>query len=377
MSQTSSKSLLNIALSSRSLYCLSRSLIYRVLHFTFNRSRRDVNRRLINQLLADDVLSAKVREIRIHWAPSAKLSPGEGSKADLELLGQALPRLNGLKTFIWDAQYPILSWLLKALEREQPRCVLYIRHPPSQDSAQTLPRLCGSPRLFALAVTITTGQFQAFRDLQNVIYSAPNLQDLTIVSTFNSTQSSSYQEQGQSEPLSLRSLELCGRIFDTFKLPVVWSMLERLSIGSLSYLPSLIPDFSGLKSLQLRVRNSDESVLLGVVLKGCKKLEVLDLAGCISSIQTAEEGFWESIGKTLIKLRLHEEEALNRAREGALLSPTVMECVAIHCRKLRSLGLSLECDGQEWVSLNPCIVAPSNITLKISTAIYNAQIYLG
>ena len=357
MSQTSSKSLLDVAISSRSLYRLSRSLIYRVLHFTFNRSRRDVNGRLIKQLLADDVLSAKVREIRIHWAPSAKLPPGEGSKADLELLGQALPKLNGLRTFIWDAQYPILSWLLKALEREQPKCVLYIRHPPSQDSAQTLPRLCGSPCLFALAVTLTTGQFQAFKCLQNVIYSAPNLRDLTIVSTFNSPQISSYQEQGQSEPLRLRSLELCGRIFDTFKLPVAWSMLARLSIESLSYLPGLIPDFSGLKSLQLRIRDSGETVLLGVILKGCKKLEVLDLTGCISSIRMAEEGFWESIGKTLIKLRLHEESALNRG-ERALLYPTVIGCVAIHCRELRSLGLDLECDGQEWVSLSPCILYP-------------------
>ena len=161
----------------------------------------------------------------------------------------------------------------------------------------------------------------------------------------------------QSEPLRLRSLELCGRIFDTFKLPVAWSMLARLSIESLSYLPGLIPDFSGLKSLQLRIRDAGETVLLGVILKGCKKLEVLDLAGCISSIRMAEEGFWESIGKTLIKLRLHEESALNRG-ERALLYLTVIGCVAIHCRELRSLGLDLECDGQEWVSLSPCILYP-------------------
>ena len=54
-----------IMLTSRSLYRLLKSLLYRVIHFTFNRTRRDVNGRLIKQLLADDDLSATVREIRI------------------------------------------------------------------------------------------------------------------------------------------------------------------------------------------------------------------------------------------------------------------------------------------------------------------------
>lgn len=340
--------MLNVTLSSRSFYRLSRSLIYRVIRFTFNRSKRDVNARLIRQLLADDALSAKVREIHILWAPSARLQPGEGSKQDLELLGKALPKLKGLKTFVWDAQYPILSWFLKELQTRHPQCLLYIRHPASQDSAQTLPRLHGSPGLFALDVTLTTGQFQAFHEVQKVLCSAPNLRDLTIASAFNSVLLS-YGQPGPSQPLRLRSLELYGRVFDISRLPVVWPMLERLSLEGFSCVASVIPDFSGLKSLKLRI-DPDDSVLLGTVLQSCKRLEILDLSGHISNI--AEKDLWESVGKTLTKLRLHEEEVLNRINESALLSSTVIGCIARHCRNLRSLGLDLECKGQEWVSPN-------------------------
>lgn len=348
------------------MYRLSRSLIYRVIRFTFNRSRRDVNARLIRQLLADDDLSAKVREIHILWAPSAKLQPGEGSKQDLELLGKALPKLKGLKTFVWDAQYAISSWLLKELQTRHPQCLLYIRHPASQDSAQTLPRLCGSPGLFALDVTLITGQFQAFKEVQEVLNSAPNLRDLTIASAIDDL-FVSFGKPRVSQPLRLRSLELYGRVFEIFRLPVVWPMLERLSLERVSYIAGVIPDFSGLKSLKLRVENLGDSVLLGTVLQSCKRLEILDLSGCISNI--AEKDIWESVGKTLTKLRLHEEEVLNRISESAHLSSTVIGCIAGHCRNLRSLGLDLECNGQEWVSPNPRAAVPSNVMLKIPTAI--------
>lgn len=343
LSSTSPNSLLNVALSSRSLYRLSRNLIYRVIHFTFNRSRRDINGRLIKQLLADDDLSAKVRGIRILWAPNANLQPKEGSKQDLELLGQALPRLHGLKTFIWDAQYPILSWLLEALRKYHPQCLLYIRHPSSQESAWTLPRLCGSC-LSALDVQLATGQFQAYMELQKVLYSTLTLRDLTITSP----QSPFYNRQGKSEPLRLRSLELYGCAFDTAQLPVVWPILERLSLDRISSLPGLIPDISGLKSLKLRIDRSSDSLLLGTILRRCKRLEVLDLSGCNSSI--AEVDLCELVGTSLIKLRLHEEDVMNRAEKHAAMYTTVMGRIAKHYHNLRSLGLDLVCNGKDWVS---------------------------
>lgn len=353
---------------------MSKSFIYRVIHFTFNRSRRDINGRLIKGLLADDDLSAKVREIRILWAPSAKLQPGEGSKKDLELLGQALPKLTGLKTFIWDAQYPILSWLLSTLQRNHPQCLLYNRHPASQDSGRTLTRLRELPCLFSLDVTLTTGQFQAFKELQKVLASAPNLRDLSIVSAFDSPFLAPYQEP---KPLHLRSLELYGGIFDVFKLPIVWPMLERLSFDSLSYFPSFMPDFAGLKSLTLRTSVSSDSVILDVALRECKKLEVLDLTGYVRNIQKAEEGLWENAGKTLIKLRLHEENGQLNVGERVLLSFRDIRRIAKYCRNLRSFSLDLECNGREWVNLISYVVLLSNIKLTASTAMYDPQTHRG
>ena len=289
------------------------------------------------------------------------------------MLGQALPKLTGLKTFIWDAQYPILSWLLETLQIHHPLCLLYTRHPARQDSAQTLSRLCASPCLSSLDVTITSGQFQAFRELQKVLTSAPNLRDLTIVSAFNSPHVSPYQEQGEPKPLHLRSLELYGRVFDIFKLPVVWPMLERLSLDSLSYLPSFVPDFAGLKSLRLRNGDSNNSDSLNIALQECKKLEILDLTGFVSSVQMAEEDFWEHAGKTLIKLRLHEDEMPDRVSVRPTLSVTDVGRIAKYCHKLRSLGLDLPCNGQEWVSHIPPDVLSLNIRLTVFTAIYDAQ----
>lgn len=360
------------------MFDFSRSFIYRVIHLTFNRSRRDVNGRLVKQLLTDDDLSAKVREIRILWAPSAKLQPGEGSKEDLELLGRALPRLTGLKTFIWDAQYPILSWLLKTLQTHHPQCLLYTRHPGSQDSAQTLPRLCASPCLFSLDVTLTSGQYQAFKELKKVLSSAPNLRDLTIASAFNIPHVSPDDVRGKPQILLLRSLELYGPIFGLVKLPIAWQMLERLSLDSVSYLPTFMPDFAGLKSLRLRAGDSGgNSEPLGIVLQECKKLEVLDLTGFTFCIRISEEGLWENAGKTLIKLRLHEDENVGRGGERLVLSFGDMGRITKYCRNLRSLGLDIQCNGQEWVSPISHVVIASNVKLTASTAIYNAQTHRG
>lgn len=377
LSRTSPRSLLNVALSSRSLYHLSKSFIYRVIRFTFNRSRRDINGRLIRHLLADDDLSAKVQEIRVLWAPSAKLQPGEGSKEDLELLGQALPKLTGLKAFIWDAQYPILSWLLEKLQTHHPQCLLYTRHPKSQDSAQTLPRLCASPCLFSLDVEIGSGQFQAFRVLQKVLASATNLRDLSIASNFNSARLPTYQEIGSSNPLHLRSLEIYNRNYEIWNFPVVWPMLERLSLDDYYFLPEVLPDLAGLKSFKFRTGHSSNVLPLIIAMQGCKSLESLDLTGSIGFINTVGEDFWERVGKTLTKLRLHEEEKTERVGSRPTLSVTNMGHLAKHCHKLRSLGLDLACNGREWVSLISHIVPLFTIGLTVLAAVYGHQEYYG
>ena len=374
LSQTSPRSLLNVALSSRSLNRLSKSFIYRVIHFTFNRSRRDVNGRLIRQLLNDEYLSAKVREIRIIWAPSAKLQPGEGSKEDLELLGQALSNLTGLKSFIWDAQYPVLAWLLERLQTSHPHCLLYARHPASQNSAQTLLRLRATPCLSSLDVTITIGQYQAFRELEKVLNSAPNLRDLTIASSFDMIYLLR-TEQRDLGPLELRSLELYGSPLKFWRLPVVWQKLERLSMDSISNFPDLASQFTGLKILRICLEGQQKVEHLAEFLQNCTQLESLDLTGFTTYVQNSSPTFWQNVGKTLIKLRLHENEKPDMVEDRPVLSTTDLARIARYSRKLRSLGLDLQCNGQEWVSLISHIVLPSDNKLTASTATYDARIY--
>ena len=354
---------------------MSRSFIYRDVHFTFNRSRRDINGRLIRQLLADHDLCNKVQQIRILWAPSAKLQPGEGSKEEFELLRQALPKLAGLRTFVWDAQYPILSWLLEALQRHHPNCRLYYRHPASQDSARTLPRLRDSPCLFSLDVTLPVEQVQAQHELQKVLVTAPSLTDLTIASTSHSPHVVPLVKEEEYQRLNLRSLEFYGPDFHSFMFYVVWTTLERLSLDTLSLdtlsLDTLslnlmfMPSFPNLRSFKLRIQDSATSMFLGAVLRSCKKLETLDLTCCHSTPQLADKGLWESVGKSLIKLRLHGEEARRRA----VIPSNTMGFVAMYCSSLRSLGLDLGCSEQEWVRSSPRVTIRSNIRLTKSIAL--------
>ena len=331
------------------MYHLSKSFIYRVIHFKFNRSRRNVNGRLIKQLLTDDDLSTKVQEIRILWAPSPKLQPGEGSKEDLDSLGRALPRLTRLKTFIWDAQYPIVSGLLETLQKHHPQCLLYTRHPASGNSAWTLPRLCASPCLFSFNVTLTTGQIQASEELRKVLISAPKLRDLTI----HTDDVLLEQLQGSFKvlhlrPLHLRSLELSGVADFLFPVYIAWSMLARLSVKASRFCPAVLPEFPCLKSLRLRVIAFD-ILELSKTLPKCKSLEVLDLIGCVQNTHTFGDSFWESVGKTLIALRIPEQRR-GISVDAPRFSMDDMGCIVKHCRKLRSLGLNLACNGQEWVS---------------------------
>ena len=338
-----------------------------MIRFTFNRSRRDINGRLINQLLADDHLSAKVREIRILWAPSAKLQPGEGSKNELELLGQALPKFKALKTFIWDAQYSILSWLLEALQRHHPQCLLYTRHPASQDSAQTLPRLHDSPCLFSLDVTFTQGQILALSSFQKIL-TAPKLRDLAIAAFYSPDPYTPGQELAdlpELQPLPLRSLEIHGSGFDISNFPVNWAKLERLSLNVAKnmFTPhsvwQLVWELSGLKSLQAQqIGVFHKTHFLGPVIRHYKRLEVLDVTGYIGADWIAEKIRLGNVGKTLIKLRVHEKWNKHDSGDRDFSKSENLRCIAKHCRNLRSLSFDLRCDGQEWVSSSPRAIIP-------------------
>lgn len=266
----------------QSLYRSSKSLIYRVIPILFTRKRRETNGRLIQQLLTDSDLSAKIREIRILWAPSANLQHGEGSREDLELLGEALPRLTGLETFLWDAQYPILQWLLDALYTHAPHCKLYTRAPARKDPVRSLSKLCDSPCLYSLDVAFSPGDVYAFTRLREVVASSKRLKDLAVVwEEGNHALTWSRSLQLLLTPLQLRSLELDGPMKgttkeDSWQWSVDWPTLERLSCTNISFLPILASQLTGLKSLRLRVKpNEDKNGLWKFLQEQCHQLAVL------------------------------------------------------------------------------------------------------
>lgn len=367
----SPRSLLNISLTSRTLHGLSRSLIYSTLCFTFNRNRRDINGRLIRRLLSDGDLKAIVRSVEIRWAPNANLQPGEGSKEDLELLGQVLPDLVELRTFIWDAQYPILSWLLEILRSSHPRCKLYIRHPPSPDAARTLVRLRDLPCLFSLDVAISPGQYQAFRELQRVLTTSPPA-DLALALVFYMV---THTMDNINNPLNLRSLNIDGGIGYIWRLPILWSGLHRLSFNIPNHdLPEKVPQFDRLKSLILRWDSTGNRRLLKHILQNCQQLEVLDLTGFRRYVRDWRPSLWQRLGKTLVKLRLCEHREPDNREMTTILSDSIMSLIARECPKLRSLGFDLDCDGG-WASAPMCDVVDRKLTYRIAHPTYRS--YLG
>lgn len=97
---SSTRTLLSVAAASRQFHKLSNPLIYRLLRFHFTRSRGQKNRMLIKGLIEHGHLAGSVREVQVLWAPNARYGHGEEGKRDLELLGQLLPLLTGLKVFM-------------------------------------------------------------------------------------------------------------------------------------------------------------------------------------------------------------------------------------------------------------------------------------
>lgn len=347
---SSRRSLLNVSKCSKSLRGVSRSLIYRVIPILFTRKRRETNGRLLQLLLADHDLSAKVREIRILWAPSANLQRGEGSKDDLELLGRALPRLTGLKTFVWDAQYPPIQWLIDALYTNAPHCWLYIRAPARRDPVRTLSMLRDSPCLYSLDVTFSPGDMYAFSRLREIVSSSKELKDLEVVWDGEDHAMTWWQSlQSLPTPLQLRSLELDGPMNliaceESWKWSVAWPQLERFSCTNISFLQNLATQLTGLNSLRLRVsQDEDKDGLWTFLSKHCHQLKILDLTGCTAYINRLSTHLWEHLGRTLISLRIHEDEMPSAFRERPTLSSSQLEHLAKTCHKLRSLGLDLEC----------------------------------
>lgn len=348
---TSPGSLLNVALTCKSFYELAKTFIYKTVHFTFNRDRRGMNGALIKRLLEDDDLSKKVRCVRIDWAPNAKLQAGEGSKQELDLLGRALPKLARLRTFIWDAQYPIVSWLLDMLRSCHPGCKMYIRHPPNQDAARTLSRLQNLPNLHALDASLLDGQIQAYKVLGKLLASS-SIKEFTFTSPVEQIDLVRVLSKLPG-PLHLRSLEINGLILDLSLYPIAWSQVTSLAIRTNASCFVGLPCFDNLRSLDLRLWSVSENSFLDQFLQSCQRLEDLSLNAFRNPARDWRTAQWRHLGKTLLKLRLHDEERHHLMYEGQdpMVDPSnsTLALIAMECPRLQSLGIELTFDGS-WVS---------------------------
>lgn len=353
---TSPNSLLNVALTCRTFNSLSKAFLYRSVHFIFNRNRRVINGRLIRQLLEDAHLSAKVRCVRIDWAPSAKLAPGEGSKEDLIHFAHTLPKLNRLDRFIWDAQYPIIPWFLDTLRTSQPKCQLYIRQPPCQNAARSLAHLQNLQCLRALDIGFYSGQFQAYNEFAKVLTSS-TMSHLAVTAAADNT---FMLGSNLPNPLTLTSLETRGFITDPHGF-VALPQLIRLAMHTDNALLVKLPPLDGLKTLELQLDNSAGRQNLPQMLQSCRRLETLELTidrslhhGRGSVVREWKRSQWTDLGKTLIKLKLHETRALDEEHSQYTVKTelpyTTLEFIATECPKLRSLGIDLNYSGK-WVCL--------------------------
>ena len=341
----SPRSLLNVSLSSKTLCRCARGLIYRVIHLTFTEKRREINRRLIDNLLGSNELCLKVQELIIHWAPDAKLPPGAGSKADFERLRELLPRLTGLRTFMWDAQYSIQQWVLDVLCLHSPTCQLYIRAPISNSVNRDIRPLRGVPCLHSLRVcfagSIPPGSYGGLRDLIIQSNHEHKLEDLAI--DWESVPTGSSLLENLSPQLQLRSLEVDGPTYfgdSVWQWSVEWSMLERLSISHIPFSSDLAPQLTALKILRLRLHgHDDKQVLLNILRDKCPNLTSLDLTACTAEINGMRGKMWDNFGHNLDSLRIHEDERID---ERPTLSLLELESIAKNCCKLRSLGLDLD-----------------------------------
>lgn len=337
-----------MALTSKELYSLAQQFLYRSLRFIFNRSRRPCNRLLLQRLIANKAINLTIRTLWIPWAPKGIARHGDdGSLEDLHLLAQLVPQLARLRTFIWEAQYPIPVWLLDALHKQQ-SCRLCIRLPYGSNTAQALANLQGFSRLWSLDVLISNSQRQALAGLGRLLSQATSLRSLAFHHC-NDDGSSTYPiltyQLEQCPNLKSLALEDCGfstepnhNLSENTDRP----MIKSLFMSNMSFLrPDLATRLTNIRSLKLRPSNLALSRLhpylerLQAFLSSCQRLEDLDLDGLFAGDC---EPILRSNGRTLLSLRIANTN----------LTPGL---IGLHCPKLRKFGIDIgrSKEWEDWV----------------------------
>ena len=250
----------------------------------------------------------------------------------------------------WDAQYNVPNRIIKALYEYHPRCRLYIRVVPGDDTAVVLPRLRYVSCLHSLIVNFSSEQLQAYVELLLIASNCRNLKGLAIQSV------TGFGDQFQNLGLrseGLRALEIDQVVPHDTRLTdnIDCSALERLSVNSLSFFlfRNATARLKGLRSLRIDRCWSYDWLLepFKSFLHTCLVLEELDLTGFTAQ---SDVFLFQHLGKTLKRLRLHEHEDPSGICRRRVLSISEIEDLGRNCPRLRRLGLDVAYDGC-WVSL--------------------------
>lgn len=384
LNDASPKSLLNVALVCREFHTHSNPIIHRCLVIPIStRAYRTVGE-LIKHLYKDTELCAAVREMvvpyrsKILGAPSAslQLKKSKAHEEQWDRLTNVLPLLHRLNKFTYEAEAPIPLALLDYLNNRRSGCRLHVNvtHLPQ---VKHLSRLRDLDCLFALDVYVSMPN--TLNEVGEVVATCPNLRHLSMhTSTYAMDKAATKVLRTALEsPMTLNSLGILG-FYDTMKAVPThemdqlkhanedWSSLTLLSFSGLSFIPSLALQMVNLRSLQVDLGTTNDSVtmrdpILNQFLYECRPLCELKL---ISYTETFDFGVLRHHGRALTAFTLREDHRnllVDSGRETdrwnsgptVVLSDKDIQTIGQSCPHLSTLGLDLrqQEDGDErsWV----------------------------
>ncbi|KAL8687668.1 MAG: hypothetical protein Q9218_006222, partial [Villophora microphyllina] len=318
------------------------------------------NALLLERLHRNAEAKAAVREIYVNWAPGViPRHDHEGGKVLMERFVELVPRLVGLKVFIWDAQCAILPRLLTALQHPHlQNCTLHTTCPFRTDVVNSLRTLQNNHHLLSLDLTITDTQFTAKTALRKLLPTSPSLRNLAISVVKDSGPfpgNFALCVPGMSLPplkiLKLQHMKLAEYGDPGWEECMVWEGLEQLECTEVGFLPTLSgPLQQGLLSLTVHhsaAWNSEQRFQLCEFIENASRLENLSVTEATELIIRGRD--YESRAPYLKSLRFHEYQEFDKFMDidRFVLSCRHIERIAKVCPQLHTFGIDLKV-GSEW-----------------------------
>jgi len=384
LNDASPKSLLNVALACREFHTHSNPIIHRCLVIPITlRAYRTVGE-LMKHLYKDTELCAAVREMVVPYrskisstAPaSLQFKKSKALEDQWDRLTNVLPLLNRLNKFTYEAEAPIPLGLLHYLNNRRSGCRLYV-NVPHLPQGRLISRLQDSPCLFALDVYVSMPN--TLNEVGEVVATCPNLRHLSMhTSTYPMDEAATKVLRTALEsPKTLNSLGILG-FYDTMRVVPThgvdqlkhasedWSSLTQLSFSGMSLIPGLALQMVNLRSLQVDLGTTTDSVtmrdpILNQFLYECRPLCELKL---ISYTETFDLGVLRHHGRALTAFTLREDHRnllVDSGRETdrwnngptVVLSDKDIQTIGQSCPYLLTLGIDLcqqeKGDERSWV----------------------------